>query len=339
MNSYENLEHRLNENYGMPYGSVAVCSSGTAALHLALESVLAKVETPSISIYFPEYCMNSIPVSIHLAKGTLSERNVKIFSLPCNKATLNIESAIATSNANKDRLHDVTTILFLQNTFGLSATQSISMFKNTYVIVDSCESSFHVPSVCKNTLTVYSYYRNKLIAGEEGGAVVCSDSDTINLVRSLRSLGINTRVDNTYAPLTTHQVGGFNYRLSNANSELVLKGLSEKSYAREKALTLREAYKNALPYSLWNKFMINNVNDVPWVFPLLLPSSSDRGEILNTLQSFGVEARPGFLNWDFHLGKFFYKDSSFTSRILYLPFDSPLNRESLELLREVGERY
>ncbi len=131
----------------------------------------------------------------------------------------------------------------------------------------------------------HSFYRNKIVAGEEGGAVWFRDPDHARLARQLRCLGFTDAHDFAHVPR------GHNYRLANCLAERVLDSLSrvEENVARRRWV---EAFLDAVcPQG----FRMPR-RDAPWVYDLRLRGSSAAklNEVVAALRAKGIEARHGF---------------------------------------------
>jgi len=65
----------------------------------------------------------------------------------------------------------------------------------------------------------FSFYKNKIIAGQEGGAIVTRDKEFAEKCRDMRSMSFGSE-HNYY-----HARFGFNYRMADAQAEMILKSL------------------------------------------------------------------------------------------------------------------
>jgi dTDP-4-amino-4,6-dideoxygalactose transaminase len=134
----------------------------------------------------------------------------------------------------------------------------------------------------------WSFYKNKIIAGEEGGAILFRHPIPADRARSLRSLGFTPAHDYTHIP------GGHNYRMANALARPIRLGLTE--YTRNENLARR-----CLMYNLWSHYspqeFVMRMTVAPWVYPFRVPrmTREKMGEVVRAIQGLGVEARFGFL--------------------------------------------
>mgnify|MGYP000263818837 CR=1 FL=1 len=81
----------------------------------------------------------------------------------------------------------------------------------------------------------WSFYRNKIVAGEEGGAIAFKNPRHASVAKSLRSLGFTTSHDFYHVPR------GHNYRLANCLAQLVLSSLANVDANLAKRRQLEEA--------------------------------------------------------------------------------------------------
>jgi dTDP-4-amino-4,6-dideoxygalactose transaminase len=131
-------------------------------------------------------------------------------------------------------------------------------------------------------VSCWSFYQNKIIAGEEGGAISFLDEQLADRARCLRGLGFNAEHN------FIHEPRAINARLSNANALLILKSLShvEENLAKRKQV---ERWYDAYIPEEWQ----TPPRNVCWVYVICLPREIASGAV-HLLRKRGVEARHGF---------------------------------------------
>lgn len=288
MESYELLEKKLQEWSGMPY--VVCCSSGTAALHLALEVLQLP---PKSRVIVPDFTMVACPRAVTLA-------GLEPVFVDCDDGLLLHLGYIA--DLAKD--YDVKAIMPV-HVYGRHCMKHPSWVETCkkrgwYVIEDLAEAHGVRPHP-QTDATCWSFYKNKIIAGEEGGAVGFRDGKLATRARQLRSLGFTDDHDFVHVPR------GCNYRLSNANASCILPNFREVTWEswdyqndggcvrwENNVRRRREAeswYDELCPaeYKMPSR-------DVPWVYDLRVPGmpALRQTELVRALQAEGIAARHAF---------------------------------------------
>lgn len=285
MKPHEQLEREWAEWNGLDPAGMVACSSGTAALHLALEALQLP---PGSEVIVPDYTMIACARAVTLAGLTpvfvdCDERLLMDFSLvPPPSQAISALMAVHVYGRRFPLDH------FSPN-WGIK------------YIEDLAEGHGIKPSSFTDA-ACWSFYRNKIVAGEEGGAVWFKDPAHARRARRLRCLGFNQVNDYTHIPR------GHNYRMSDAHADLVLESLygsgslagPNRYNAVGKILARKEIegwYDAACPPE-WRMPR----RDAVWVYDVLLPwkMSTVGGPrfsqvVATALQAEGVEARPGFV--------------------------------------------
>lgn len=265
MQLYERLEQRLEIWTGLPH--VAVCANGTAALHLALESL--RLPT-GCEVLVPDFAMYAVAAAVRMAGLT------PVF-VDCGR-DLNINPDVI-----EDR--DYGAILVV-HTYGRTCrvAEIHKRFSDTPLVEDMAE--LHgIATYEFSTLVCWSFYRNKIVGGEEGGAVGSVRGGLIDAVRQLRNLGFTDDHDFTHVPR------GINARLSNANAAMILDSLDEFVFNVGARRNLQTIYNYHCPPE-WRM----PSRQSPWVYDLRIPGlTADRQtQIVRALQASGIAARHAF---------------------------------------------
>lgn len=131
----------------------------------------------------------------------------------------------------------------------------------------------------------WSFYKNKIIHGEEGGMVAFRNKDAADLARSLRSLGFTKDHDFMHIPR------GMNYRMSDVHADLIIDSLADVEDNLQYREFLTGMYDTYVPEN-WRmpKRAVN------WVYDVRVPGLTTPVQncIVNTLKSEGIQARHCF---------------------------------------------
>ncbi len=282
MQSYEQLEREIAEWSGMPH--VIACSSGTAALHLALEAL----QLPRGSkVVVPDFMMIACPRAVTLA-------GLEPVFVDCDERLCMADGVWGQAVAPETHA-----VMFV-HVYGRRCQfpKEWDEYGASLSIVEDLAEAHGVQPHPQTDAACWSFYKNKIIAGEEGGAVGFRDLKRAALARQLRSLGFTDEHDFTHVPR------GCNYRLSNANAELITHNFRPKRETRYnqvdsplwiwKVNKRREAetwYDELCP-SEWRM----SPRDAPWVYDLRIPGMMPlrQTELVRALRAAGVEARHAF---------------------------------------------
>lgn len=273
MEPHEKLEGEIAKWTGVR--NVVACSSGTAALHLALEALRLPAGSPVI---VPDFCMVAIPRAVALA----GLKPVFVDVDACGNLDPEL-TAVAVREANAKAI-------IVVHTYGISPDvdkfAEIADRHGIAIVEDLAEAHGFRPHR-DTTAAVWSFYRNKIVAGEEGGAVAFELPRLADRARSLRCLGFSTSHDFRHAPR------GHNYRLAPTLAGLISKSLEVFDGNVQRRW---ESWRR------WQEFgtpdgAIVFVPLSPWVYVLGIPNGTEAilDELVKDLKrTWGVEARHGF---------------------------------------------
>lgn len=226
MEAYQQLEK---EYTGFAQSKYAVsCSSGTAALHLALLSLgVGKGD----EVIVPDFTMAAcgFAVSYTGAKPVFVDVDPLTYGLDQG----NLERSI----------HKNTKAIMVVHVYGrLANMDAILRIARKYripVIEDACEAQGAVKN-SKALMTCYSLYRNKIIHAEEGGIITTDKKSLVKRINYLKNMAFGPKHD------YFHKEVGYNYRLPNAEALLALKSLREYENNNRKRRTIEKWYTEYL---------------------------------------------------------------------------------------------
>jgi len=305
MEAYQLLEHKYGEFCGNP--NTVACSSGTAALHLALETLRVTEdwecsECNGVGQYneplshcapkeeIPNWVGKYVTRVCGECQGSGVGPNVIIpdFAMIACARSVTLAGMIPT-------FVDVDNLGVMETQFDIAKHVSVLMAVHTYgrrcgtnypevsVVEDLAEAHGIHPD--PNSLAAcWSFYKNKVIAGEEGGMVAFKTKEQAILARKLRNMGFDLGHSFWHLPR------GMNYRLSNCHAELILKSLAKYKENVGKRMVIEGWYNEYCP----KEWQLPD-REVAWVYDLNLPSEVNLYIAVLRLQERGVPgARTGF---------------------------------------------
>ncbi len=276
MEQHEKLEGEIAKWAGVR--NVVACSSGTAALHLALEALRLPPGSPVI---VPDFCMVAVPRAVALA----GLKPVFVDVDECGNLDPEV-AGVASRESNAKAM-------IVVHTYGvpakMKALAEIGDRDGIPIVEDLAEAHGLAPHR-DSTAACWSFYRNKIVAGEEGGAVAFEVPRLADRARRLRCLGFTDDHD------FWHQPRGCNYRLAPSLAEkiraaLEVRKLRESVYERWQ---LRNRLMEAIVLKAPKAIVFAPV--APWVFVVRLPKPNRKvlDWLVTTVRGMGVDARHGF---------------------------------------------
>jgi dTDP-4-amino-4,6-dideoxygalactose transaminase len=281
-----NFEKEIAEYLGVPHNWVVCVSSGTAALHLAVQATTSPGEEvlvqslTYVSSFQAISASNAVPVScdVNIDTGTIS-----------------IDDA-------KDRVTDKTKVImpvhYASNPEEIDDIYSFAKINGLRVIEDAAHAFGCLYQGKKigsfGDIICFSFDGIKNITSGEGGCVVTSDSKITEYVRDARLLGVKKDTENRFAGKrswdfdVTHQ--GYRYHMSNlfaAIGRAQLKKLDLVFGPKRKKIArlYREELSNIDGLSLFNA----NLNEqIPHIQPVRI-TNGKRDLVIETLKKHQIE--------------------------------------------------
>ncbi len=295
-----------------PAGMVA-CSSGTAALHLALEAM----QLPQGSqVIVPDLTMIAVPRAVTMAGLT------PVF-VDCDD-TLNM--AMLNAMCHKD-----VKVIMAVHTYGKQCDTGLihqAAYGNGAKVVEDLAEAHGLKVHYKTDAATWSFYSNKIVSGQEGGAVWFRNNDHAKLARQLRSLGFTDDHDFVHVPR------GHNYRMSNAHASLILDSLKRVDLSLENRWLQWHTYHEICPQD-WRM----QKPDAPWVYAMRIKGmvTAKQDVVVRELKRHGIEARHCFKmchtqeeynhcktvsSGNESSSQFGYKCVQLSNEVIYLPLSS-----------------
>lgn len=286
MQAYERLEKLWAEFNGLDPACMVCCSSGTSALHLALEALRLP---PGSQVIVPELTMIACPRAVTLAGLT------PVF-VDCDDRLLidlDIVSEL-TGFRSRAEVCAVMAVHIYGRRCNMDSIHEITAPSAPYIIEDLAEA--HGVRPHPSTLAAcWSFYRNKIVAGEEGGAVAFRNPEHAALARQLRCLGFTAKHD------FNHVSRGCNYRMSNLHASVILEEFNDYYRNRNALNAFKRNTELRRQIERWYDARCPDVwrmppRDAVWVYDLRIPGleSEQQGKIVAELNRQGIAARHAF---------------------------------------------
>jgi len=276
---FEDIFKKLHNNYY----ALAV-SSGTTALHLALEALGIKngdeVIVPNITfaatINSVLYC-NATPVLCEIDYESWCIDIDSIKKLITTKTKAIIPVHLYGQPCDLDKLVKIAN-------------------ENKIYIVEDCAEAIGSKISKKRVGTfgdcsTFSFYGNKTITTGEGGMVLFRDKKVYENAKLLRDHGMSSK--RKY----WHDRVGFNYRMTNLQAAV---GVAQMERFSE-IIKLKQAIFNYYSKKLKDQKGIlklpssyENISNSSWLYTLILDYSINRDDLVRKLQESGIESRPTF---------------------------------------------
>ncbi|MDA4130327.1 MAG: DegT/DnrJ/EryC1/StrS family aminotransferase, partial [Thaumarchaeota archaeon] len=264
------------------------CSSGTAALHLALTSIGVK---NGDEVIIPAFSMGAVAFSV-------SYTGARLVLVDSELESWNMDPSLV-----EQKMTSKTKAVIAMHTYGHPAQMDpiikLCNEKNITLIEDAAEAhgaEYQRKKVGNlGKIGCFSFFSNKIITTGEGGAVVTSDEEIAEKTRILRDMAFSKTPSKKFL----HEYVGFNYRMTNMQAAL---GRSQLKRIQE-FIDLRR--KNA---SLYNELLadVKGLTTPPeqpwaknifWMYSVLVKPSfgMSRDALMVKLGEMGIETRPFFV--------------------------------------------
>lgn len=291
------LENKFSEYIGTE-GCVTV-NTGTAALHVALEAL----QLPKNSeVIVPQFTMIATAWAVYYSR-------LKPVFVDCD------DSLLIDVNKIEENITKNTKVIMVTHIYGrvvnMDSVVALASKYNLRIIEDAAEAhgcTFDNKMVGSYDIGCFSFYRNKIICGEEGGAVTSNDKEYLKVVEDMKCMSFGSK--HNYM----HNRIGFNYRMTNGQAELILESLKNV----DKNIKIRRQNADLYDSILHTDYHMPK-RDVPWVYDIKV----ENNDIVDILKKEGVAARHGFKPVStcapFMSNKNTEKSKHYSEKIMYLP--------------------
>lgn len=297
------------------------CNTGTAALHLALEALKLPKDS---EVIVPEFTMVASAWSVHYA-------GLNPIFVDCD------DNLLIDLDLVEKAITPKTKVLMITHVYGrvvnMTRVMEIANKYNLRVIEDACEAqgaTWDGKPIGSFDIGCFSFYRNKIIHGEEGGIVVSNDLDLLKVVKDMKSMSFGDNHNYLHTQI------GFNYRMTNSQAKLILKSLSRIN----KNLKHRDKIAKTYTKYLNPEFLQPN-RDVVWIYDIKVPPSK-KDDLVAHLNKKGIAARHSFkpmsLQHPFNTtpGP---KSLAFSQTICYLPAGEDISKRKAKKIAQMVNEY
>ena len=251
---YKELEEKYAKFCGSKFA--ISCSSGTAALHLALLAVGVK---PGDEVIVPDFSMAACGFAV-------SYCGAKPVFVDCDD-TLCIDPKLIEAKITK-KTKAIMVVHIYGRLCNMKAIMKIAKKYKLKVVEDACEAQGAVYK-SKADITCYSFYQNKIIHAEEGGICTTDNKAYAEDMADLKNMAFGK--EHNYF----HKRIGFNYRMADSQAVLALKSLQD--YPKE----------NEARRKIEKIFYGRNWLDAVWVLPFAENGDRDFFKPLSSFPMYG----------------------------------------------------
>lgn len=260
------FENKFAEFNSVKHG--IACSSGTAALTIALRSLNIG---PGDEVIVPEFTMVATAWAVTYTGAT------PVF-VDCGE-DLNINV-----NLIEEKITPKTKAIIPVHIYGrqcnMEKIMDIAYNYNLKVIEDSAEAHGVKPV---GDIACFSLFANKIISSGEGGICVTNDDHLARQMKHLRAMAFSPEHD------FVHKKVAYNFRMTNLQAAVALAQLERIGEILEKRKKIEQIYDDKLSHI--NGITLLPSRNVLWMYDLL---AEKRPELQKYLESNGIETRQLF---------------------------------------------
>ena len=286
---YLELEDKFKTYIGTDH--CVTTSTGTSSLHLALEAL----QLPQNSeVLVPEFTMVATAWAVWYARLT------PIF-IDCT------DDLLIDIDLIERHITEKTKVIMITHVYGrivnMEKIMTLALRYNLRVIEDAAEAHGGVwtEDVTKNgfptiayggiwencmagsyDIGCFSFYRNKIVHGEEGGAITTNDLDLATIARDMKSMSFGEEHN------FQHDKIGFNYRMADSQAQLILDSLNNVETNIKRREEISRLYDEHLPDNIKMP-----PRSVVWVHDIKV-SSSIKDNLVAFLNKNKIAARHSF---------------------------------------------
>lgn len=275
MQAFERLEVEFAKWNGLDPAGMVCCSSGTAALALALEAFRLPLGSQVIC---PDFTM------IACARAVVAAGHKPVF-VDCSD-DLNID-AESLGRVTSEQVSAILAVhVYGRRTFPMTSVAPMNFYhKQEIQLIEDLAEAHGVRPHEQTDAACWSFYSNKIICGEEGGAVWFRNLEHSKLARQLRCLGFTDNHD------FIHVVRGWNHRMSNIHAVLIIESLRGAHLNIQKRRRIEQWHEAICPAE-WKM----PPRDAVWVYDLRIPGLTWEWQqvIIKSLNEAGIAARMSF---------------------------------------------
>lgn len=281
---YVRLFEDLFSEFHHNYPALAV-SNGTVALHLALVA-LGIGESDEVIVPDLTFAASANAVIYTGATPVLVDIDPDSWNIDVDKVEVLITP----------KTKAIMPVHLYGNPCNMDAIMALAKRYNLFIIEDCAEAlgSYYKgqPVGIFGDAATFSFYGNKTITTGEGGMIVFKDKAVAERAAMLRDHGM--KKTRRY----WHEEVGYNYRLTNLQAAIGVAQFERLEDFVSAKRRIAKAYNEVLSVSNYFQLPTEDLNSVNsyWLYTCLIKPSApfDRDELMNYLNTMGVETRPVF---------------------------------------------
>ncbi len=328
----EKFENSLSKKVNRKYG--IACSSGTAALDLAIASLGIG---PGDEVIMPAFTIISCAAAIIKsgAKPILIDASDSTWNMNID----HIEAAITSKTVAIMAVHiyglpvDMDPLIEIANKYRLYIIEDAAELIGAKYKDKPCGSFGHI--------STFSFYPNKQITTGEGGMVFTDDLEISKRCKSLRNLCFQE--DNRFV----HNELGWNYRMTNLQAALGIAQLEKLDSTLKKKKKIGELYNKYLAEVKEIELPLIETEfakNIYWVFGILInPKINSAKNIISKLRKLKIGTRPFFYpmhkqpvlkKMDIFNANYFPVSERLYEQGLYLPSGLTLTEDDIKVVTQ-----
>tara|TARA_A100001011_G_scaffold400752_1_gene518375 strand:+ start:3313 stop:4425 length:1113 start_codon:yes stop_codon:yes gene_type:complete len=328
----EKFENSLSKKVNRKYG--IACSSGTAALDLAIASLAIG---PGDEVIMPAFTIISCAAAIIKsgAKPILIDASDSTWNMNID----HIEAAITSKTVAIMAVHiyglpvDMDPLIEIANKYRLYIIEDAAELIGAKYKDKPCGSFGHI--------STFSFYPNKQITTGEGGMVFTDDLEISKRCKSLRNLCFQE--DNRFV----HNELGWNYRMTNLQAALGIAQLEKLDSTLKKKKKIGELYNKYLAEVKEIELPLIETEfakNIYWVFGILInPKINSAKNIISKLRKLKIGTRPFFYpmhkqpvlkKMDIFNANYFPVSERLYEQGLYLPSGLTLTEDDIKVVTQ-----
>ena len=336
----EDFEHKLEEFFGR----TSVCvSNGTAALQLALQASSIS-RNDEVLVQSITYVASVQAISALGAKPIFCEVDPNSFTIDIKDA----ESKITESTKAIMPVHYGGNIGSIEKVYKLAEKYSLRVIEDAAHAFGGLHNGERIGSF--GDIVCFSFDGIKNITSGEGGCIVSSDEEILDMARDARLLGVLGDTKKRYNSERSWEYNvafqGWRYHMSNIMAAIGIEQLKKFQRLSYKRKQLAELYKvNFEPIESIKPIVDDFDNITPHIYPIVLDREIDRDGLRKKLLDLNVQT--GIHYFPNHKLSFYARESEVSlpiteklyKQIVSLPLHPDLDAKDVELVSSYVSDY
>ncbi len=274
--------------------AAVACSSGTAALHLAL---LAAGVGPGDLVLMPalSYVATANAAAYCGAAPVFCDIDPETWQMDVESAAsaAHTAAAVHAAKGSGQRLRAIVAVDLYGGMGAMREYDALAGLLRVPLIVDAAESigaTMHdAPAGCLGDAAIFSLFGNKSITAGEGGILVTNSLTILDRAKLYRGQG------QTPGRRYWHEVVGYNYRLTDLQAAVAVAQMERLAWHVGRRQEVARWYHRQLPITVRRQAEHPGGHSAHWMQVVELPEGVDRDVVAARLAQEGIETRPAFV--------------------------------------------